>query len=460
MIPPTDEKKFVNAVLTYQVKSILQEGIIDLAISVGEVERKTMESQQRQFKNAHLPYFLPLEDDLSGYLQLDVYVWVLYGEGLDCICALTVAPKPLNTSNAAMKIRETTFKDRGKATGENRKTQGLFLFAFFSFRFSLDPQIPNPVDFPFSLSLSLSQSLSSGVKLIWHPQLHFELHAERSVKQGKPAFAIQNLQITSSAEGAEAMQSPGSRMTLVADLSTVGIHGVCLWSTLRKPTDADLLYRFQRLTAYDWFDARLERIVKSFTLTEEDVLALRRCYDELLQSSAGGGGGGGGRLILRIQDLFEALAFSARHPLAQWLVNTVSPAHPKEVSFSEFVHLVAAFVMLSPKDLARWVFQQADTEGNFYLRREQFTRLVQMLGEGGPFNVKIWEGQYDRFHDVKLKQQFVKNFLDFVDKNPGVLWQPQKLQQQLMDRTLGRAYWAKKMEQYRVVRQGLGIKLL
>lgn len=57
LIPHGEEKKFVNAVLTYQVRSILQEGLIDISITVGDVEEKTMASQQRQLRNSHLPYF-------------------------------------------------------------------------------------------------------------------------------------------------------------------------------------------------------------------------------------------------------------------------------------------------------------------------------------------------------------------------------------------------------------------
>lgn len=44
--------------------------------------------------------------------------------------------------------------------------------------------------------------------------------------------------------------------------------------------------------------------------------------------------------------------------------------------------------------------------------------------------------------------------------NPGILWQPQKLQHRLQETHLGKAYWSKKMEQYRVTRAELGIKLM
>jgi hypothetical protein len=59
-----------------------------------------------------------------------------------------------------------------------------------------------------------------------------------------------------------------------------------------------------------------------------------------------------------------------------------------------------------------------------------------------------------------LKSQFIKNFEQFVESNPGSLWKPQLLQLKLMKANLGVPYWERKVEYYRVVRENLGIKLI
>jgi hypothetical protein len=59
-----------------------------------------------------------------------------------------------------------------------------------------------------------------------------------------------------------------------------------------------------------------------------------------------------------------------------------------------------------------------------------------------------------------LQFQFIGNFEDFIFQNPGALWQPQLLQQCLKKYNLGIKYWDKKMEQFRVIRENMGIKLL
>lgn len=52
---------------------------------------------------------------------------------------------------------------------------------------------------------------------------------------------------------------------------------------------------------------------------------------------------------------------------------------------------------------------------------------------------------------------FFNNFQSFINSNPSALWQAQLLQRKLAKVNLGAAYWDKKMEQFRLVREQLGI---
>ena len=146
--------------------------------------------------------------------------------------------------------------------------------------------------------------------------------------------------------------------------------------------------------------------------------------------------------------------------IGQWAVAAIEPRRKRDLTFSEYVHFVCYFVMLSAKDLCRFLFYHADEDKRGYLRRDQFTTLINILVKGSPFNVKQWEYQYDLFHDKKLKFQFIGNLSDFFSQNPGALWLPQLLQQKLKKANLGIKYWEKKMEQYRVIRANMDIKLL
>ena len=62
--------------------------------------------------------------------------------------------------------------------------------------------------------------------------------------------------------------------------------------------------------------------------------------------------------------------------------------------------------------------------------------------------------------DKKLGFMFVPHLERFLHQNPGALWQPQQLQRKMMAKCLGTTYWERKMEQFRIIRKDLGIKLL
>jgi hypothetical protein len=94
-------------------------------------------------------------------------------------------------------------------------------------------------------------------------------------------------------------------------------------------------------------------------------------------------------------------------------VAAINPERRGELKFSEYVHLVASYIMLSPKDLTRFLFQHADDEHRSFLRRDQFQKLLEMLNQGSPFNIKTWEIQYENFHG-KWNESFHILFHSFL----------------------------------------------
>lgn len=79
-------------------------------------------------------------------------------------------------------------------------------------------------------------------------------------------------------------------------------------------------------------------------------------------------------------------------------MGAVQPRRKRELTFSEYVHFVCYFVMLSARDLSRFLFLSSDVDQKGYLRRDQFNTLLSILVEGSPFNVKQWEYQFELFH--------------------------------------------------------------
>lgn len=158
LVPEAERPRIINAILRYQVKSILQEGIVDIHVTLGEIETKSFGSTQHQLKVVHLPYFDRVDNDLSGVLGLQIFLWIMRGAGDDCITKIIIQSKPEKTSQAAMKMRE-------------------------------------------------SEGLSAGIRFCWHPHLPIEVQGLRTIKQGKGDFAVQDVQIAITPEVLELMDS-------------------------------------------------------------------------------------------------------------------------------------------------------------------------------------------------------------------------------------------------------------
>lgn len=84
-------------------------------------------------------------------------------------------------------------------------------------------------------------------------------------------------------------------------------------------------------------------------------------------------------------------------------MGAIEPNRRRELTFSEYLHFVCAFIMLSGRDLGRFLFYHADDDDVGYLTREQFVWLMNLLVKGSPFNVKQWEYQYEEFHGTFLE---------------------------------------------------------
>lgn len=54
--------------------------------------------------------------------------------------------------------------------------------------------------------------------------------------------------------------------------------------------------------------------------------------------------------------------------LAQWVFQAIEPDSKTEMMFSEYVHMVCFYVMLAHKELAKFLFQNIDTDKKQYLR--------------------------------------------------------------------------------------------
>lgn len=405
LIPEDDLPRFQNAILKYQTKSILQEGFVNIHLTVGEGEYTVFLLEQTQLKTSKQPYYEVLPGDLSGNrLALEVYLWVRRGRGNECITHFEIKEKPAGLS--LNKLRERA-----------------------------------------------SHSSANGIKIAWHPHLPIEIHGHQTILQGIGGFAVSDLKILlkpaakNDRSEEEKLAMKGYRV--VERLYKYGFD-TSIFMLARRVVEDDDIYKYGTLNAMDWMDDKVRRLVQAFNLSESDVYAIKRTFDYLASNTNPD--------ILLITALFEHMALPQTQ-VSKWAIEALKPTSKGELTFREYLHFVCYFTMFSRKDLCKFIFGCMDTEKNQFLRKETFFVLVDFLAEGSGRSSRVWQLQWDNYSDPRLNTMFPGGFERFVLSNPSTLWQAQDLQRRLMSINIGEVYWDNKIEQFRVMRKEIGVKL-
>ncbi len=310
LIPPKEFPKFRNAVLRYQVKGILQKGVVEIQLTMGEVETHAFEATQAQLKLAGLPYYVMIKGDLSGVLELGIMLWAMYGEGNECITKLVVAHKP-QMSVVALGTRKM-----------NKRLEG--------------------------------------IKIAWHEFISFEIQGWCTIKQGLGDFAVSDIVLTESLQEEDIVQR-NSNMVLCQDMGEFGLRST-LWVETRVIPEEDNMHKLGAMEGKYWFDERLHRLIKAFILSEADVYSMHSVFEDIRRDRTQAG-----RKNIRVDDLFRYIDYQYTK-LAKWVVIAVNPASKFELSFSEYVHVISFYCMLIGNDLQKFIFMNADDANKQYLR--------------------------------------------------------------------------------------------
>jgi len=405
LISEEDQPRLQNAILKFQTKSILQEGFVNIHLTLGHAEYTVFSLEQQTLKNSRQPYFELLSGDLSGNkMQMDLYLWVKRGRGNECITDFTISKRPEGLS--LNRLRERA-----------------------------------------------SSNSAKGIKIAWHPHLPIEIQGHQSILQGSGGFAVSDLKI---------LQKPADKndkseehklflkgYRVVERLAHFGFD-TTVFMMSRRVVDDDDIYQYRTLNAMDWMDNKVRRLVQAFNLSESDVYEMKRTFDFLASATNAD--------IVLLSALFEHIDMPQTH-ITAWIISAVKPRAKGELTFREYLHLVCFYSMFSRKDICKFIFGCMDEEKAQLLRKDKFYVLVEYLAEGSGRSARVWQLQWDNFCDIKLGALFVTGFENFVKSNPSSLWQAQDLQRRLMKINIGEEYWDNKMEQFRVLRKEIGVKL-
>lgn len=394
-LPPKEIPRFTNAVLKFQTRSIVQEGIVDIRLTLGESEKINFQREQTQLMHEEAPYFEMVEGDLSGQMELQIHIWVCNGHGTGCICRLDIQSKP-KMSKVSLRSREKELR-------------------------------------------------SKGVRVAWHPNVHIEITGECSVMLGKGGFAVRDVRIAQDAHEEHKFEKKGFK--LIESLHQFNLP-TSVWAHSREPYPEDGMYKYGSLTAMDWFDKRLIKCISAFNLTESDVLGLRAVFEAIQGPNIS--------FFVKTKYIFEYFRFPLVK-MCEWVIAGIGPGSNEELSFSEYVHTVCFFCIFGRQELLRFIFGAADVEAKGYLRKDQFMILVEDLVEINPSNVREWQMQFGNYADPKLGYLFFTGFEKFCDEYNYILWQALYLHRTFMEKNLGEDFWTQKRTMFNQIREHLGV---
>ena len=400
IVSDADRPKLINGILTHQTLSLVQEGVMNLHLTLGQSELDAFQMDQDFHKHSREPFFQMIPGDLSGRSELKMHLWAKFGSGNECICKLKIGAKPNGLSAIARRERETNLHGKG-------------------------------------------------IKLCDHDQVHVEFQGEMSVKIGNGGFAIDGITICQNPDEADEAKKNG--YTLVCDLMRYNLP-TSVWDHKREPYDDPDMYKMGALPKMEWMDPRLKRCLQAFNLSEEDILMLRNSFEMALGEFISE--------VIETKDVLKYWNFPKDSRLAQWVFAAVNPRKNGELTFSEYVHVVCYFCMFGKRELVRFVFGQMDTEKKFYLKKREFNELLEILAEFTMRNPKKWMLSWNQFMNPALGAIFLPEYEAFTVENPSTLWMLQDLQKKIMEKNLGEFYWHNKVEQFMHARKEIGVKMV
>lgn len=202
------------AVLTHQTQTILQEGISELHMTYGLGEYKSFQLLQTNNKNNKLSYFIPLANDISSHLDYEVYLWIQYGSGRECMTNISCKAIPTNRSLSFLNDR--VVKER-----------------------------------------------SIGHKICWNSKLPFEFIGICGHMKGESAYAIKDMKVLPSiGTQYESEKLQVENYHIIANLSSFGFDCLVFGRWIAQKMEQEVLFPIIQLKNKTWMSNDIIKMMK------------------------------------------------------------------------------------------------------------------------------------------------------------------------------------------------------
>jgi IQ calmodulin-binding motif len=403
-----------NAILNYQSASTTQEGICQLAFTVGVRELASFSEIQRYLARTSEPYLTRFDFDLSGTNDLKMFLWYRVGTGTGVYTSVRVDRAPGNhASSAIQKAREQT-------------------------------------------------ALQNGAVLIGHPKLDLELYCHTLSRNGTGAPVVDAITFVTKRSEAKRLLAQGYEKAQ-CELSLLKWSELSLAENQResmlyihrktyKGRPERLSVANKRLRRHDWYTTRTAHTLERYALKETDVRAVRAIFQETDYS--------GDNSIAAYSFFTEIHEPDTLY--ARWLFRAVRASSADKLDWDEYFELVCIVGMFDRTGMLKFAFGQMDIEQKRYIELLPFTKLLHSIQQhdaslAGNFIATACIG-FKKYAHYSEKLDY-PGFEQLCKAYPRVPFALYKLQTAIQQRNLGQQFWDKRKEAFMAAREELGITL-
>ncbi|GMI18112.1 hypothetical protein TrLO_g1534 [Triparma laevis f. longispina] len=400
-----------NSILNRQTRSIESEGILGMKITIGNGELFAFKEEQKANVLARQPIWKMINTDLSGRKKDKVFMWILRGVGKEVFTTIELAKPPDNYDNwQVQKSRHSALE-------------------------------------------------MIGIFVIWHKLLKdLELHCGAAVMAGKSAPPIDFIEITTDLDEHEKWKAADYVM-VEPDLAQYGLgRNVNIWYHTKKFVAEPKLHKVtcELLGQYQWFDSRLDTTMEAYGLRPDTVLELHRLFGKMDYK---------GNNVADVVEFFDMIGEN-RSVYGDWLLRAIDTDSVNQITFSEFVNIVAVYCMFGNDELLRFMFGMYDEERKSYLDRDQWEKLIiiMMKFEKVPHSKKHWNKEYDNFATTIGKkgsgepEMFYDDFAKMIKTYPMIAFPMFRMQERMRKCYLGEKFWIQQRQLFVEARARLQVR--
>jgi len=189
-------------------------------------------------------------------------------------------------------------------------------------------------------------------------------------------------------------------------------------------------------------DERMTQTMETFGLEKKQIVTLWKKFQHHDKDGSG---------TIDVEE-FYAMMKEKKSVFGESIFELIDSDNDGVLDFSEFVTATATYIMFGPDDVLKFCFFIFDKDKNGYIEEDELEALVLTLHREANANVLKAMHQLDTNSDGKID---FKEFRQLNGNFPQVLFPAYRMQEHMMENTLGTKFWKEQKIMFDNKRKGV-----